>query len=328
MPFTYGFYDSLNHDRRYNSEQFSTLIDLLITEGVFSTYLEQFMTVPSSPYSMNVIVKPGFSWFAKSWTESTDNVTLAIPPASTVYDRIDVVCLEMNHTQTIRRNYLKLITGTPASSPVPPTLQNTSLVRQVPLAYVRVPKNATSINATNITIKVGTSDCPFVTGILQQASLDDIYDSWRLEFDTWFAEQQEEMEQLLSGMPERFETFLADSQDQLDEALRQINIQFNENLDDWKVEFDTWFGAIQTALEGDVAANLARGIADNRVEITKIENSITTIQTTLGTKVDAAQKATPEDVSAGTENKWVDAKLLHDSIETYITEFLAASYPG
>lgn len=321
MPFTYGFYDSLNHDRRYNSEQFSTLIDLLITEGVFTTYLEQFMTVASSPYSMNVVVKPGFAWFAKSWTESTDNVSLAIPPSSAVYDRIDVVCLEMNRTQTVRRNYLKLITGTPASAPVPQTLQNTSLVKQVPLAYVRVPKNATSINSANITIKVGTSDCPFVTGLLQQATLDDIYAEWRYEFDVWFLREKAEMEELIAGMPQKFEDFLTGAKIQIDNTIRQINVQFNDSLDEWKTEFDTWFGSIQTALEGDVAANLARGIADNRADIEKIKNE-------LPKKVNVSDKATSTDVAAGTANKWVDSATLKAEISTYITEFLSASYPG
>lgn len=37
MSVTYGFYNSLNGDRKYNAEQVSSLFDGLIIDGVFAS---------------------------------------------------------------------------------------------------------------------------------------------------------------------------------------------------------------------------------------------------------------------------------------------------
>ena len=36
MAFTYGFYNALDHDRKYNAEQISRIFDTLLNDGVFS----------------------------------------------------------------------------------------------------------------------------------------------------------------------------------------------------------------------------------------------------------------------------------------------------
>ena len=36
MALTYGFYNSINHDRRYNATQMSQLFDGIINDGVFA----------------------------------------------------------------------------------------------------------------------------------------------------------------------------------------------------------------------------------------------------------------------------------------------------
>lgn len=37
MAFTFGFYNSLNGDRKYNAEQVSSIFDGLISDGVYDT---------------------------------------------------------------------------------------------------------------------------------------------------------------------------------------------------------------------------------------------------------------------------------------------------
>lgn len=42
--FSYGFYNSLNGDRRYNAEQFNVLISNLINDGVLDNWGGMLMT--------------------------------------------------------------------------------------------------------------------------------------------------------------------------------------------------------------------------------------------------------------------------------------------
>ena len=57
MAFTYGFFNSLNGDRKYTAEQLSSIFDGLITDGVFDSIGDILATVPGS--GMQVIVKSG-----------------------------------------------------------------------------------------------------------------------------------------------------------------------------------------------------------------------------------------------------------------------------
>ena len=48
MAFTYGFFNSLNGDRKYTAEQLSSIFDGLITDGVFDSIGDILATVPGS----------------------------------------------------------------------------------------------------------------------------------------------------------------------------------------------------------------------------------------------------------------------------------------
>lgn len=183
MAFTYGFYNSLDHDRKYNAEQISAIFDTLVKDGVFSHVSGIFGTTPGS--GLQVIVKPGLAWFDHTWNQNDSSMPLALQPADVTLTRYDAVVLEVNRAN--RTNRIAVITGTPAVNPAKPAMANTDTLHQHPLAYVKVPGGATAISATNIEITVGTAACPFATGILSTASIEVLFQGWEEEFDEWFA---------------------------------------------------------------------------------------------------------------------------------------------
>lgn len=180
--FSFGFYNSLNHDRKYSAQQFSTLIDCLITDGVFENVGGFFGTTPGS--GLQVIVKPGLAWFNHTWNNNDASMPLNLSPADVTRTRYDAVVLEVNEAN--RTNSIKVLTGTPAVSPAKPALTNTDTLHQHVLAYVKVPGGATSIVASNIEVMVGKSACPFVTAILQTTNIDLMFANWNDQFNTWF----------------------------------------------------------------------------------------------------------------------------------------------
>lgn len=184
MAVTYGFYDSLNHDRLYNAQQMSAIFDGIINDGVFMSVGNQFHTVAGT--GMQVIVKSGRAWFDSTWTLNDAEYPLSIDAADVLLTRIDAVVLEVNSEVATRANTIKVVKGTPASTPAKPTLTNTATIHQHALAYVTVAKNTTAITNSMIEIVVGKTETPYVTAILQTTDITDLFKKWENDFQVWF----------------------------------------------------------------------------------------------------------------------------------------------
>jgi hypothetical protein len=101
-------------------------------------------------------------------------------------NRIDVVYLEVNEEVGTRANSIAVATGTPASTPVAPTLTDTGTIHQYPLAEIYVAAAVTEIVQDDITNKVGSVDTPFVAGIIDYVTTNEILIQWEAQWETWF----------------------------------------------------------------------------------------------------------------------------------------------
>lgn len=134
MSVTYGFYNSLNGDRKYNAEQVSSLFDGLIIDGVFASIGTAFAVKATTGITVNVGI--GKAWFNHTWTLNDSILPLEAPEAEVLLDRIDAVVLEVDATESVRANSIKFVKGTPSSAPSNPTLTNEGTVHQYPLCYI------------------------------------------------------------------------------------------------------------------------------------------------------------------------------------------------
>ena len=184
MAFTCGFFNSQNGDRKYNAEQMASIFDGLIKDGVYDTVGDIFAVTPGT--GMQVLVGSGRAWFDHTWNNNDAPYPLAITAADVSLPRYDAVVLETNHSDTVRTNRLRVLTGTPARNPAKPTMASSANVKQHPLAYIRVTAGATAIKQSMIQVVVGTSECPFVTGIIDTAQIDALFQQWNGEFNEWF----------------------------------------------------------------------------------------------------------------------------------------------
>lgn len=184
MAFTCGFFNSENGDRKYNAEQMSAIFDGIIADGVFTT-IGDHMAVTAGT-GMQVLVGTGKAWFDHTWNVNDAAYPLTIAASDVTLSRIDAIVLETNHSDSVRLNKLRVVQGTVASSPAKPTLTNSEKVHQHPLAWVTVAPGVTQIAASAIENAVGTSACPFVTGIIATTAIDDLFNQWNGEFDEWF----------------------------------------------------------------------------------------------------------------------------------------------
>lgn len=188
MSVTYGFYNSLNGDRKYNAIQFGSIFDGIIQDGVFQSVGQRFAVTPV-PSQLAVYVGTGRAWFKHTWTLNDAELSVTFEPSNLVLSRIDAIVIEVN--EQTRTNSIKAVTGTPGSNPSKPTVVNTQDVHQYPIAYVTIPYGAETISQSNIESRVGMEDCPFVTGPLQVMNIDDLVAQWQDQFYTWFNDLQD-----------------------------------------------------------------------------------------------------------------------------------------
>lgn len=196
MALTSGFFNSINHDRLYDATQISTLFEGLINDGVYQGVGNIFKVSASN--GMNVTVDTGRAWFNNTWTRNDALIVLTVPTAEQVLKRIDAVVIEVNSLDTVRNNTIKIVKGTPASNPSKPSLTKNDDVHQYPLAYITVDPNVTKITQQKIQNAVGTSACPFVTGIIDTLDIDNLIAQWSSEFNVLFAELEDMIAQAAS----------------------------------------------------------------------------------------------------------------------------------
>lgn len=184
MSITSGFYNSLDGDRRYSAEQMSAIFNGIIRDGVFASVGTAFAV--SAELGRDVKVGVGRAWFNSTWIYNDSPLSLTIDASDALLGRYDAVVLEVDRSVSVRNATIKVVKGEVASQPTPPNMINTTDVHQYPLAYIYCAANSASISQADITNTIGTSSCPFVTGILDVVNIDALVAQWDGEFNDWF----------------------------------------------------------------------------------------------------------------------------------------------
>lgn len=192
MAVTYGFYNSIGGDRKYDAVQMSAVFDGIIKDGVFDSIGEIFKVTPGS--GLQVVVGSGRAWFNHTWTLNDAKLPLMIEAPDVTLKRYDAVVLEVDSSQANRANSIKVVTGTPGTEPSKPVMTNTEEVHQHALAYVLVEPGVQSIAESKIENVVGKSETPFVTAILETVSIDSLFTQWNGQFTDWFENVQSQLE--------------------------------------------------------------------------------------------------------------------------------------
>jgi hypothetical protein len=186
-----GFFNSVSGDRLYSSADFNPVFDGVINDGVFQNVGGALMVSDGS--GMEVIVADGRAWFLQHWLDNSAPLALPISVSSAGFDRIDVIALDFNNESDVRENTIIVIPGTPADPPVAPSLIVNSLHKQIALAHVLIPASSNDVLQANITNKVGLTDAPFVTSVLESLDAAAQVAQWEDEFDIWFANLQAQL---------------------------------------------------------------------------------------------------------------------------------------
>lgn len=254
MSVTSGFFNSLNGDRKYNAEQMSAIFDGIINDGVFASIGTAFgVTANSTDTELTVGI--GRAWFNSAWVYNDSILPLTTEDSEVVLNRYDAVVIEIDHSDAGRTGNIKVVTGTPASAPTYPTMIHTAYVNQYPLAYIYRAAGSTIITQADVTNMVGTSSCPYITGILEVVNIDNLVAQWEGEWDVWSAQW--------GAWEAAWDQWFA-------QQTQDVDTETAAWLSQMQSAFDTWFESLQIVLDGDVATNLGAAIVDLQERFTTL----------------------------------------------------------
>ena len=248
---TSGFYDSLNHDRRYSSIQFGSIFDGVIRDGVFQHVGSRLMVSQNS--GMMISVGTGRAWFNHTWTYNDSILPLTVSQSEVILDRVDAVVLEVDAREEGRTNTIKIVKGTPTSKNAkPPAMLKEKNRWQYPLAYIKVAAGVTSIRTADITNKVGTSDCPFVTAPLDKMSIDDLVKQWADQWQVFYENETADMNKTNAFWKEQWRIWYAGQTAEIQQTYLNWEKQWEDfynthsgeierTAEEWKVLWQTWF---------------------------------------------------------------------------------------
>jgi len=151
LPFDYTELDP----REYEAAIWAAMQARLTRDGVAVGIDGELQVVATDPVTLGVSVSTGSAFVRGYFYVNDEAKNLSLEAADPANPRIDRVVLRLN-LEPDERNVLAFVkTGTPAVSPVPPSLTRAAYIYELSLAQIYVAAGATFVNQANITDERG-----------------------------------------------------------------------------------------------------------------------------------------------------------------------------
>ena len=145
----YGFFNSVNGDRKYNARDISRYFEHIISSGLYKS-ITNCMKVTAAG-GMSLYVAPGSGLIDSQWFRQEAGSSVTISTAHATLPRIDSVVVRLDLSDAVRSIVLDVVTGTPSAAPVATDPVRLEKVKELVLAHVYVGAAATEITDANIT---------------------------------------------------------------------------------------------------------------------------------------------------------------------------------
>ncbi|MCI5873447.1 MAG: hypothetical protein PUJ55_05720 [Clostridiales bacterium] len=329
------------YDRAITSAPLRKLYKQLFSDGVMPNPSTNMQV--SAGDGMNVIVSPGFAMCNGCLKLEEAQRTLAVQASSATYDRIDTVVLRLNDNDSERICDFYILEGTPATSPVRPTLTRTESIWEIGLADLFIAKNSTVISNQRITdTRYETERCGVISSVSKfdtdfiyhqvQADLAGFKSEEQADFIAWFEEIKGQLSEDAAG----------NLQNQIG-TLPSLVTEVKTSI----VAAINWVAEKLSTLASKIGTSDISKIGDGTVTgaIASQNETLAKINTDLSSKANAAdlatkastadlnaEKATREKVDASLQSQINDVKTVNAyGIETWttnVTSTEAVSFVG
>lgn len=206
-----GFFDSINKDRLYSADEMNRPYRRVITNGVFATpqgTASNDLQVLSANNGMNIIVKKGEGLFADKWFENAADIPITVPSNNGIVGRIDSIIVQVDKRQSGRKGNIVYRCGTPNSSPVAPGINSIDSVVEYRIASIFVSPGANYIGQDVISDLRGSSECPWVTSLIQQVDISSLFLQWQAAYKMYYDESTEDFEEYKEAQRAAWQQFL------------------------------------------------------------------------------------------------------------------------
>ncbi|MDE5738185.1 MAG: hypothetical protein K2H93_07465 [Oscillospiraceae bacterium] len=184
---TYGFFDSVDGDRKYNADDISNFFLKLISDGVFATPTDSMQVQEVS--GMTVKVSAGWGFIKCKWINNDSDLYLTLDEPDIILDRKDRIVLRLNYEARLIEIAIKK--GTPAESAytAPPDLQRDENVYELSLAYINIEPEAKTRGIRQMDIgdeRPYEHLCGWVTGKIQEIDTTNLFAQYDNAFWSFF----------------------------------------------------------------------------------------------------------------------------------------------
>ena len=222
-PIKGGFFNSINGDRKYSAEEMNRPYKRLISDGIFATPQGTPSTdlqVLSADDGMNIIVKKGDGLLGEKWFENPSDLAITVASNTSIVPRIDSIIIQMDNTQNGRICNVVYREGEPNSNPGPPLINNVENIIEKRVANIRVAPGAVFIGQDLIYDLRGSSECPWITSLVQQVDTSALFLQWQTAYENFYNTSQEDFENLKNLLDESTATRLQAEIDNIKEDVK------------------------------------------------------------------------------------------------------------
>lgn len=225
MAVTYGFFDSINGDRKYNSAQMSEYFEGLVSDGIYQTVGDAF-SVTATGNGLDIAVGTGRGIIKNHWIKNDSALTISLSPADMSNPRRDAVVMRYDSENREMGLYVK--TGTPSAGAFMPEIIKTDILYEIVVAVIYVDKNINILSQSAIQDNRGTGACPWITGLINQVDTSTLF----LQFEAIFAEKIAEFDGYINQQQAAFDEFFSQLTQELsvDGFMKKYQAVFNTNV--------------------------------------------------------------------------------------------------
>ena len=201
-----GFFDAVDNDRRYSADEMNMPYKRVLANGIFATPAGTPSTdlqVISAGSGMDIIVKAGNGIIGDKWYESAADIRITVPNNTDVVTRVDSVIAQVDTRSSGRVGNVVYRTGGTSA----PDLDTTAGVYEYRLANITVAPNATEITDSVINDRRGSSECPWITSLIQQVDTSTLYNQWNDAYNRYLTATTTMINAYMSEQSQAWEQF-------------------------------------------------------------------------------------------------------------------------
>lgn len=255
MAELYSFFNSKDHDRKYNARHWADYFAPLFKSGVFNGDLQV-----TANDDMTVTINTGYAWIDGYAYHLTEPIIVNLETASGNMNRVDNIKIRLDLTN----RWIKHAEDTGnyySGAAVPKEPEITATVHDLVVARVSVAAGATAITQDMITdTRMDDTLCGWVCGAVDQIKFEQIV----AQFNTFFAKYQSDIQTEYA----EYLTNIASLETQAQTRYNQMDEGFTEYENQQKASFEAWVASIKDILDGNVAGNLLLLIEQKMQKVT------------------------------------------------------------